>query len=85
MHISKSRAALAALAAAAALGACGGGGGGGGTPAPAPSSDIPASAQSSIDGLLAYVNQLIGGSSDSSEPVKVGDAVLPVSDTALPN
>jgi hypothetical protein len=74
---------LAAALAAMALGACGGddhneanAGGSANT-----GTDIPASATASVDGLLAYVNTLIASSSDTSEPVNVGNAVLPTSDT----
>ncbi|MDQ6880926.1 MAG: hypothetical protein M3150_02410 [Pseudomonadota bacterium] len=45
-------------------------------------SDIPASALADSTGLLAYVNAQIAASSDTSEPVLVGDATaLPVDDT----
>ena len=69
----------------AALTACGGGGSGAdvssGAPAPA-TSDIPASALSSVDGLIAFMNQLIDtGTNDTSEPILLGDATLPVDDT----
>ena len=82
---------LIVLAMTAALAACGGGSGGvdvgggaGGAPlAPAPAtSDIPASALSSVDGLIAFMNQLIDtGTNDTSEPILLGDATLPVDDT----
>ncbi len=45
-------------------------------------SDIPASALQSSAGLSAYVDAQISASSDSSEPVLVGDATtLPTDDT----
>ena len=69
------------------LGAVGGGtvvGGSGGTPvvtAPETNS-IPASALASVDGLIAFMNQLIdNGTNDTSEPIVLGDASLPVDDT----
>ena len=79
---------LIALVMTAGLAACGGGGGGGvgggtgggtpGTPA-ASSGDIPASALASVDGLVAFMNQLIDtGTNDTSEPILLGDASLPV-------
>ena len=78
---------LIALVMTAGLAACGGGGGGGtggGTPGtPAASSDgIPASALASVDGLIAFMNQLIDtGTNDTSEPILLGDASLPADDT----
>jgi predicted outer membrane protein len=54
------------------------------TPPPAPpaaTTDIPASATASAAGLLEYQNSQINGTSDTAEPVLVGDAVLPVDDT----
>ena len=76
----------AALAAAAMVAACGGGGGGSDTAGtPASTTDVPASAQQSTSGLLAYVNQLVGSTSDTSEPLVVGTATLPADDTAEAN
>ena len=86
---------LIALVMTAAVAACGSGGGGnadvggvgggaGGAPgAAAPAtSDIPASALASVDGLIAFMNQLIDtGTNDTSEPILLGDASLPVDDT----
>ena len=80
---------LIVLAMTAALAACGGGsggvdvgGGGGAPPNPPATSDIPASALSSVDGLIAFMNQLIDtGTNDTSEPILLGDATLPVDDT----
>ena len=85
---------LIVLVMTAAVAACGSGGGGadvgavgggaGGTPgAAAPAtSDIPASALASVDGLIAFMNQLIdNGTNDTSEPIRLGDASLPVDDT----
>ena len=83
---------LIVLAMTAAVAACGGGGSGGGgggggvaapaSPAPA-TSDIPASALLSVDGLIAFMNQLIDtATNETSEPINLGDAALPVDDTA---
>lgn len=66
-------------AAALLLAACGGGGGD--SPAPVATTDVPASAQQDSAGLVSYVNGQVGASSDSSEPILVGDAVLPQDDT----
>ena len=73
-----------ALVMTAAVAACGGGGG---SDAAAPSSPtslsgISASALASVDGLIAFMNQLIDtGTNDTSEPILLGDSVLPVNDT----
>ena len=72
-----------ALVMTAAVAACGGGGG---SDAAAPSSPtslsgIPASALGSVDGLIAFMNQLIDtGTNDTSEPILLGESVLPVND-----
>ena len=72
-----------ALVMTAAVAACGGGGG---SDAAAPSSPtslsgIPASALASVDGLIAFMNQLIDtGTNDTSEPILLGESVLPVND-----
>ena len=76
-----------ALVMTAAVAACGGGGGSdvaAPTPQtpPIPQSFIPASALASVDGLIAFMNQLIDtGTNDTSEPILLGDSVLPVNDT----
>jgi hypothetical protein len=76
------------LAVAGTLTACGGGGGdGGGGPSgggAVSGSDVPSSALQSSDGLVAYLKQLIAGTSDSTEPVALGDVTLPQSDTTEP-
>lgn len=83
---------LIVLVMTAAVAACGGGGGGGSAApvgvgaapaAPAPAtSDIPASALASVDGLIAFMNMLIDtATNDTSEPIVLGDASLPVNDT----
>ncbi|MES2787513.1 MAG: hypothetical protein V4684_18755 [Pseudomonadota bacterium] len=90
MSISTLRLALAASVAVAALAGCGSSGGDDAAavppPPPAPTSDVPLSAQSTIEGLIAYLNGLISGSTnETGSPVLVGDAVLPVSETAEPS
>ena len=73
---------LVALAVAAAVSACGSDGGGGSAPPPVATTDVPASAQGSVSGLIAFMNGLIAATSETSEPILVGDAVLPVDDAA---
>lgn len=71
-------------AAALVLAACGGGDS---TPvattpaAPVATTDVPSSATASAAGLLDYTTQQVGTTSDTSEPLLVGDAVLPVDNT----
>ncbi|MBC7470103.1 MAG: hypothetical protein H7322_12325 [Ramlibacter sp.] len=67
------------VSAAALLAACGSSGSD--SPAPVATTDVPASAQQDSAGLLSYVNGQIGASSDTSEPILVGDAVLPLDDS----
>lgn len=72
--------AVAAMTAATLLAGCGSSGGDGGSGAPAQTSGVPDSAQRSVAGLLAYMNQLIAGTDETSEPVFLGDATLPADD-----
>lgn len=81
------RAAFAIIVVAALLAACGGDdhvdANGGGTTAR--TTDLPDSALQSSAGLVAYLNDLIANSTNSTaEPILVGDAVLPTSDTTEP-
>lgn len=78
-----------ALVVAAALSACGGGDGGGGGGVAAggsgqgsASDGIPASATQNVAGLMAFMNQLVAASSETSDPILLGEAVLPTDDTA---
>ena len=70
---------LIALVMTAGVAACGGGGGGSAPGAPAASSGgIAATALASVDGLVAFMNQLINNCpTDTSEPILLGDAILP--------
>jgi hypothetical protein len=71
-----------ALVMTAAVAACGGGGSDAAAPFPPTSlSGIPASALDSVDGLIAFMTQLIDtGTNDTSEPILLGESVLPVND-----
>ena len=85
----KHQASLGALALSALLVGCGSGGGdddrnNNPMPPPTSSTDVPASALESTSGLVAFVRELIGQTSDTSEPVRIGDVKLPVDDTAEP-
>lgn len=77
-----------ALAMGLALGACGGGGGGdgggsGGDGSGGNSSEtIPDSALQSSDAFIAYLQKLVAMAVDNSEPINLGSAQAPVSDTA---
>lgn len=84
------RALLAGAAGAALLSACGGGGGDAGDPPPpaadtqAAASEVPASAQASAAGAVAFVRQLAATRDDGAEPIRVGEAVLGTSETDEP-
>ena len=80
----KLRHALLALATAAALAGCGSSDNDDGAQGPpASNSDVPQAALASTDGLIAYVKELIATmTNETSEPVRLGDATLPVSETA---
>lgn len=75
----------------AGLGGCGGGGGGGeggavaGTPTtPDDNGVIPAAALQSVDGLIAHLRELLQQASETAEPIALGNAVLPTSETSEP-
>lgn len=69
-------------AAALVLAACGSSDDGPAAPAtPVATTEVPASATANSAGLSAYINQQISATSDSGEPILVGDATLPVDDT----
>lgn len=88
-----SRKTWAALAAAAALAGCGGGGDDAAAPSTALTSTpgataqagLPASAQQSVTGLVAFLNQLIGQTGETAEPIALGDATLPTSEVDGPS
>lgn len=77
---------LAVLAACTVLAACGGGGGGGGGDTAASGSGGAglAEAQSSVQGLIAYMQRLIASTNETDEPLSLGDITLPVDDAAEP-
>lgn len=74
---------VAACSGGSDSGGDGAGGVGSGPASPAPvASDIPASALTSADAFVAFMNQLVDtGTNDTSEPIAVGDAAVPVIDT----
>lgn len=78
-----------AIAATTVLAACGGGDGGG-TAATAPTvalqpgSDVPDSASTSVTGVVAFIMSLIASTSDTAEPLTIGNASLATSETAEP-
>ena len=75
---------LGVLCAAAMLAACGGGGGDNAAPPPAATAEVPGSASGSVDGLVAYLKQLIASAADTLEPVDVKAVTPPGSETAEP-
>jgi hypothetical protein len=87
MQHSLLRGCATAMAAALLLAACGGGGDGGGSGGNNggnSASEVPASAQASVSGLIAYMRELVASASDTARPVFLGNAVLPVDDKAEP-
>ena len=74
---------LAALVAASLLGACGGGGDDA-PPAPPATSEVPASANQSPAGFIAYLQQLVASMADLLEPVDTSAVVPPADDTGEP-
>ena len=48
---------------------------------PVVTTDVPSSATANSAGLVTFVNSQIGLSSETGEPILVGDAVLPTDDT----
>ncbi|MEJ7685920.1 MAG: hypothetical protein WKG52_02335 [Variovorax sp.] len=77
--------ALAGLLAVAGCGGGGGGGGGfpgGGGGTGGGGNTIPDSALQSSDAFITYLKQLVATAVDNSEPIDLGNAQAPVSDTA---
>lgn len=77
---------------ALALAGCGGGGGdggpsniggnGGGNGGGTSGGTVPATALQNSDGFIAYVKQVVASKLDTSEPIDLGNAVAPTSNTA---
>lgn len=79
------RLALVACAAAAALAGCGGGDDYGSSRGDFEASELPFSALQSVHGLNAYMKQVIADmTTETDEPIVLGGAVLPTSDTLEP-
>ena len=75
--------AAAALVAALLLAGCGGGGGDGRSSATefVPGTQVPTSATTSVSGVVAFLMALIATTSETGDPIAVGDAVLSTSET----
>ena len=62
---------------------------GGGSSSPAPvadnGTDVPQSAMTSSAGAIAFMKSVVASSSNTAEPLRVGDAVLATSDTDEPD
>jgi len=71
---------LAALAAATLLAACGGGG----HDDPPATSEVPASASTSVGGFVDYLKKLVASSADTLEPVDTAAVTPPADDTSEP-
>ncbi len=72
------RLALATGCTAALLSACGGGGGGG-------DGTQPGEVSQAVTQLLTYMNQLIAGTDETSEPVDIDAVAVPVDETTEPS
>ena len=73
---------LGVLCATAMLAACGGG-----DDAPAPpaaTAEVPGSASAPVDGLIAYLKELVASAADMLEPVDVSAVAPPGSETTEP-
>ncbi|APW37069.1 hypothetical protein RD110_07560 [Rhodoferax koreense] len=74
-------------AATIALGACGGGGGGGGTASGGgfvDGTEVPVGVEQGIKDVIAFARQLIAATSETSEPVLLGNAKLATSESDEP-
>lgn len=70
----------------AVLSACGGGGGSGGSSDQyVEGTDIPTSTTTSSAGAFSFVNGVAGGTDNTAEPLRVGNATLATSDTDEPS
>ena len=76
------RSAASLAASSLLLTACGGGGSG---PVADNGTDVPQSAMTSSAGAIAFMKSVAASSSDTAEPLRVGDAVLATSDTDEPD
>ena len=72
----------------ALLAACGGGGGGGGGGGDGggfvAGTEVPVGVQQNVGDVVAFSKKLIANTSDSSEPVVLGDATLATDDAGDP-
>ena len=75
----------ASLAASSLLLSACGGGGSGAAPVANNGTDVPQSAMTSSAGAIAFMKGVAASSSDTAEPLRVGDAVLATSDTDEPD
>lgn len=80
---------LTALGTLALLTACGGGGGSTATTPTTPNlvagTDLPTSVEQSAKGVVDFAKTQLTATSETSEPLVVGDAKLAVDDTAEPS
>jgi hypothetical protein len=76
---------LALATTCVALAACGGGGGDGSTTTTTNGGNgVPQSAQTSVAGLVTYLQSLIAGTNETDSPVSLEGVTLPVDDTGGP-
>ncbi|MES2948111.1 MAG: hypothetical protein V4858_06155 [Pseudomonadota bacterium] len=79
---------LAVVGGASLLAACGGGGGNSTTQAPGPTlvvgTDVPVAVEQSAKGVIDFAQTQLVATSESSEPLVLGDAKLSTDDAAEP-
>ena len=76
---------LGSLCAAVMLVACGGGDDESPPPPTPPATvEVPGSASATVDGLIAYLKELVASAADMLEPVDVSAVTPPGSETAEP-
>jgi hypothetical protein len=82
----KTTAGSLALVGLLALAGCGGGSddGGGGGSAVVDGTDVPVGVEQNVDDTVAFAKRLIAQTSESSEPLVLGNAKVATSETAEP-
>ncbi len=89
MHTSMKHQWLAVVGAASLLAACGGSGGNAVTTAPGSTqvagTDLPVAVEQSAKGVIDFAKTQLAATSESSEPVLLGEAKLATDDTAEPS
>lgn len=75
---------LVAVGAATLLAACGGGGGSSAGPTLIVGTDVPVTVEQSATGLVDFAKTQLAATSETSDPLVLGDAKLAIDDTGEP-